>query len=100
MATLPSTRPEETVAPAAVDEHSALLPKLDPADAEARQPPKSDDDGLDKPKVPGVKMHLILPALAIGILLAAMDNTIVRRLSLFLIFSLFRAIDITNGMDK
>jgi len=77
MATPPSMRPDETVAPAAVDEHSALLPKSDPADAEAQQPPKSDDDGLDKPKVPGVKMHLILPALAIGILLAAMDNTIV-----------------------
>jgi hypothetical protein len=86
MATPPSTRPEEPVTSATVDEHSALLPKSDLADAEAQQPLKSDDDRLDKPKVPGVKMHLILPALAIGILLAAMDNTIVRRLSCSLSF--------------
>ncbi|TGZ81703.1 MFS general substrate transporter [Ascodesmis nigricans] len=36
-----------------------------------------EDDGDDKPRIPGVKIELILPALCIGIFLAAMDNTIV-----------------------
>ncbi|KAI5858775.1 major facilitator superfamily domain-containing protein [Tricharina praecox] len=57
-------------------ERDALLPKLDDIDPEA-QAGSPDEDDLDKPKIPGVKIQYILPALGLGIFLAAMDNTIV-----------------------
>ncbi|KAF8254003.1 MFS general substrate transporter [Wilcoxina mikolae CBS 423.85] len=50
-------------------EQDALLPKSDD--------PESQDVDDGAPKIPGVKLQYILPALAIGIFLAAMDNTIV-----------------------
>ncbi|KAI5793112.1 major facilitator superfamily domain-containing protein [Geopyxis carbonaria] len=49
-----------------------------PEDPEARSVPAyDDDDDFDRPKIPGVNIRYILPALGIGIFLAAMDNTIV-----------------------
>jgi hypothetical protein len=43
-------------------EEDALLPK-DPADVEGQ----AGNGAIDAPKVPGASLHLILPALAIGV---------------------------------
>lgn len=47
-------------------ERDALLPKLDDIDPEA-QAGSPDEDDLDKPKIPGVKIQYILPALGLGV---------------------------------
>lgn len=54
-------------------EQDPLLPNLESAETE-NGVAESDPD---KPRIPGVKIQYILPALAIGIFLSAMDNTIV-----------------------
>ncbi|CUS07269.1 unnamed protein product [Tuber aestivum] len=49
-----------------------------PTDEEARiKDSAAPSTAPDGPKIPGVKLKLILPAMAIGVFLAAMDNTII-----------------------
>jgi hypothetical protein len=52
-------------APRAVTEHDALLPKLD--DPETALDDAIPDEDLDEPKIPGVKIQYILPALGLGV---------------------------------
>ncbi|KAH0610305.1 uncharacterized protein H6S33_011832 [Morchella sextelata] len=46
-------------------------------DATAKDPEVPAGLDLDKPRIPGVKLSVILPAISIGVFLAAMDNTII-----------------------
>ncbi|KAA8908240.1 major facilitator superfamily domain-containing protein [Sphaerosporella brunnea] len=64
------------VRPVATERDALLAPKHDD-DPETAQDETLDEEELDEPKIPGVKIQYILPALALGIFLAAMDNTIV-----------------------
>jgi len=49
----------------AATERDALLPKLDDIDPEAQA--DSQDEDLDKPKIPGAKIQYIFPALGLGV---------------------------------
>ncbi|KAG0135333.1 major facilitator superfamily domain-containing protein [Tuber indicum] len=69
------------------DERTPLLAERPAAHIDKHAPPTDEEARIkdsaaastapDGPRIPGVKLKFILPAMAIGIFLAAMDNTIV-----------------------